>query len=224
MFVTNMFFDTSSIRVIGFDLDQTLYPKSPEVDEAIQKYIYEKIAEHRSCSLEEARNLFREQYQEGKGLSGSKSLEALGVPNAREIVQEALERADIASTLVADPRTLELLTYLKSKYKNIDIVTGSNSPITLKKLEKLNLSTALFNHLITDSDAAKSDGEAYRLWLSKYPNLTPTNFLYIGDRVSSDYEIPKTLGIKSVLVNLSKKDEMLPVLQLSSLLELKDIL
>ena len=53
-----------NIKVIGFDLDQTLYPKSPEIDEAIQIYLYQKIAEHLGISIEVAENKFKEITQE----------------------------------------------------------------------------------------------------------------------------------------------------------------
>jgi len=219
-----MTFDATLIKVIGFDLDQTLYPKSPKIDESIQKYIYEKIAEHKNCTQEEARTLFTDLYKEGCGLSGSKTLEMLEIPNAQEIVQEALERADIASSLIPNQKTLELLHTLKKKYGNIDLITGSDVSNTTKKLEKLSIPKELFNYLITGEIATKSTGEAYILWFSKYPHLRPNEFLYIGDRVSSDYEAPDALGIKTILVNIKKEDPLLPVLQLSSLLDLKKIL
>lgn len=213
----------TKIKVIGFDLDQTLYPKSPEVDEAIQKYIYEKIAEHRKCSLGEAKKLFTALYKNGAGIGGSKTLDVLGVPNSKEIVQEALERADIASILVPNEETTVFLKKLKGKYKNLDILTGSNDSNTYKKLGKLNIDKEIFSHIITADNAKKSDGTSYKLWLSMY-DLTPENFLYVGDRIRSDYEVPRQLGVTSILVNIAEKDSNVDCPQLSSLLELENYL
>jgi FMN phosphatase YigB (HAD superfamily) len=213
-----------TIRVIGFDLDQTLYSKSPEIDAAIQGYIYNKIAEHRDVSLAEAEQLFKERYQEGRGMSGSESLIDLGIPNARDIVQEALEQADIAQFLTPDAETLALLQGLLQRYHHIDLVTGSNHENAIRKLRHLELPESLFSHILTGDQAQKSTGEAYRKWLTLYPEFSPEQFLYIGDRVRSDYEIPHELGIQSVLVNIAHTDSALPVLQLPRLAELKDYL
>ncbi len=210
-------------KVIGFDLDQTLYPKSPEIDEAIQKYIYEKIAASKKCSLGEARALFADLYKDGAGMGGSKALATLEIPNGKEIVQEALERADIASFLVPNPETINLLKKLKEKYKNLDVITGSNGSITHRKLKKLDIGKEIFSHIITKDDASKSDGSAYKIWLSFY-DLPPENFLYIGDRVMSDYEVPKNIGVKSILVNIKEKNDGVDCPQLSSLLELEKYL
>lgn len=194
------------IKVVGFDLDQTLYPKSPEIDEAIQGYLYKKITEHKGCSLTEAEKLFKDLYKDGRGISGSKTLIELGLPRAKELVQEALEKADIDKFLKPDRRIPELLKKIRNKYGNIDLLTGSDKENCFKKLKKLSIPAWLFSNIITANDASKSDGEAYKLWFSLYPDLKSENFLYVGDRVSSDYEIPKSFGISAILVNIKEKD------------------
>lgn len=213
----------TQIKVIGFDLDQTLYPKSPEIDSAIQKYIFEVIVSHKKCSSGEAEKLFGNLYKDGTGISGSKTLAALGIQNGKEIVQEALEKADIASFLIPDSETISLLVKLKEKYRNLDILTGSNDSNAFKKLGGLHIDKKIFSHIITKDTAPKSDGSAYKLWLSMY-DLPAEDFLYIGDRVSSDYEVPKELGIKSILVNIERKDDSVDCLQLKSILDIGSLL
>ena len=211
----------SNIYVIGFDLDQTLYPNSPQIDEAIQEYIYKKIAEHKDVSIEEAETLFKDLYKNGNGLSGRKTLIELNIPHPSEVIQEALENADIASVLKQDTSVHALLEKLKQKYHNIDIITGSNRAQATKKLEALSISKNLFNYIIVDEDGSKSDGEAYRLWMSYYPERTPNEFLYIGDREGPDHEAPSSLGIKTILVNVPKKNPNIDIPQLKSLQELE---
>lgn len=206
----------SDIKVIGFDLDQTLYPKSPKIDEAIQSYIYEKIAKHKSCSLAHARTLFTDLYQGGKGLTGSQSLLALEIPNPKEIVQEALENADIAEFLAPDSEVLDLLLRLKNHYQHIDLITGSISAIAKNKLAKLAIPMTIFDEIIT-GEIAKSDGSAYREWLKRRPNLKPQQFLYIGDREKSDYWVPNELGIRAMLVNIKTPNNDIDCLQLINL-------
>ncbi|MFH1460864.1 MAG: HAD family hydrolase [Patescibacteria group bacterium] len=213
-----------TIKVIGFDLDQTLYPKSPEIDKAIQGYIYQKISERKKCSLAEAKKLFDGLYKQGKGLSGSQSLIVLGIPRARDIVQKALENTDIAFFLNPNPETNKLLKALKKRYKNIDLITGSNRKNTLNKLNHLKIPAAIFSLLITNlGNLSKSDGQAYKLWLSHY-QFKPEQFLYIGDRISSDYLVPRELKINTILVNAKEKDDLVDCPQLPSLKEIKNLL
>lgn len=215
----------NTIKVIGFDLDQTLFPKSPEIDEAIQGYMYEKIAEHKKVSVVEATEMFRSLYKEGSGLSGTQTLKYLGLPNASEVVQEALERADIARFLHANKEVSQLLEDLKNKFAAVDLITGSGTHVMNKKLEKLQIPLSTFDHVIDGALASKSDGDAYELWLSYYKDkFKPQEFLYIGDRVRSDYEVPSQFGIQCILVNIAEKKPEADCLQLEKLIDLRSIL
>ncbi|MFA6551872.1 MAG: HAD family hydrolase [Candidatus Paceibacterota bacterium] len=209
------------IKVIGFDLDQTLYPKSPEIDDAIQAYLYKEIADYKKVSLEEAEKMFKDLYLEGKGLSGSKSMEALGIPNGKEAVQIALEKADIASFLKPDEEVLKLLKDLKIKYKNLDLITGSSKSIVDDKLREIGIKKSIFNNIITADEASKPDLSAFKMWFNFYPNLKPEQFLYIGDRPFSDFIAPSSLGISVILVNQKEKDSALNCPQLESFVDLK---
>ena len=213
-----------NIRVVGFDLDQTLYPKSPLIDERIQEYLYEAIAEHRKVDREAAKQLFKERYRDGSGLSGRQTLEELGLPNAGELVQEALERADITSLLVPDVETNALLAEIHSRYEGMDLITGSNERGAEEKLKALGLATSLFTNVITADRSTKSNGDSYRLWLSLYPQHAPEHFLYVGDRVRTDHEIPASLGIRTALVYVPTPDPALACLQCTSLGDLRSIL
>ncbi|HEY4522972.1 MAG TPA: HAD family hydrolase [Candidatus Paceibacterota bacterium] len=212
------------IRVVGFDLDQTLYPKSPEIDEMIGHYLYERIVEHRSVSLAEARELFTSRYLEGSGMSGGEVMRDLGLANGAELVQEALERADITSLLQPDPATCELLAALAQSYRSVDLITGSGREQARQKLAALNIPLETFGLVITDDEASKATGASYRLWLSHYPNLGPDQFVYIGDRPRSDYEIPAALGIRTVLVYVRETNPDIDAYQIANLLGLRDIL
>jgi len=192
------------IKFIGFDLDQTLYPKSTKIDEAIQSYIYKKIAEFKGCEIEEAKSLFYSHYPK---LSGRKTLIALGIPNAADVVQEALEKADLSQFLVPDIRVHRLLEDLGKKF-SLSLITGSSKEVTKMKLVKLQIDESTFEIIIT-GEVSKSDGTAYRQWIAKLQKdngaILPSNLLYVGDRPSTDAEVPLSLGIASVLVNVTKK-------------------
>ena len=85
-------------------------------------------------------------------------------------------------------------------------------------MNKLDIDTELFTHIITKDDGSKSDLSAFHIWFTYYPDYKPENFLYIGDRAGTDYEKPKELGIKSILVNIKIPDQSVDCIQLPSLL------
>lgn len=216
--------DLKDIRVVGFDLDQTLYPKSPLIDERIQAYLYQKIAEHAGVSLVEAEKLFKDRYRNGAGMSGRETLEDLGLPDASDMVQEALEHADLTSVLVPDLETNQLLEDIGKAYEGMDLITGSNLEQTTKKLAVLDIDTSVFTHVITADDSKKSTGESYEKWLALYPNLKPHQFLYIGDRSRSDHDVPAALGIRTCLVYVTSPSPTSTALQLANLRELRNVL
>lgn len=221
----NKNFSYSHIKVIGFDLDQTLYPKSSEVDEAIQAYIYQKIATHKKIEIEEGARLFKNLYKDGDGLSGRRTLETLEIPGADTIIQEALEKADIASILKPNLEINSLLNQLKEKYPLLDIISGSSTKDIKKKLDKLQINSGLFNNLIGGDCGSKSDLSAFKLWLANYPELPSSAFLYIGDRLSTDYLAPKELGIKAILINTKNRYEAdIDCLQINYFTQLGDYL
>jgi FMN phosphatase YigB (HAD superfamily) len=209
-----------TIRVIGFDLDQTLYPKSPEIDSAIQQYIYLKIAEYKKYSLDEAELAFKNLYKNGSGLSGSKSLMALGIPGAQDIIQNALERAPIAQFLKPNKETARLIEMAKKIYEGVDLITSSNTKNMEQKLRKLAISPDIFSHVLTADHGSKSDTSIYTKWFLYYKHLKPEQFLYIGDRPFSDYEIPNKMGIKTILIYVTAPDPNIDCPQLSSFEEI----
>lgn len=215
-----------NVKVVGFDLDQTLYIKSAEIDEEIQKYIYEVLSRDKKCSIEDAKQMFCSHYPE---LSGSKSLMKLGYErsDAKEIVQEAVARADVSRFLEPSLDVLNLLKAIKEKYGSLSLITASNIENSVSKLNKLEIPIELFDYF-SAGEYSKSDGTAYEKWIEKFlendSSLKPENFLYIGDRKTSDSVVPGKLGIKSILVNVDKIEQDYDVLQLSKLLDLKDVL
>lgn len=216
--------DIKKVKVIGFDLDQTFYPKSPEIDTAIQEYIYHKIAEHKQCTFEEGKAMFCQHYP---AISGRKTLIKLGVPNAEGIIQESLENADIAKFLVPDKKVQELLQHVKGKYGSLSIITGSSHKVCKQKLEALQIPISWFDCIIAGG-VSKSDGTAFKEWMAHFQkqnlSLRPENFLYIGDRAMTDAVIPLQLGMQAILVNIKEKDESVKVEQLAKLVDIAKLL
>jgi FMN phosphatase YigB (HAD superfamily) len=83
---------------------------------------------------------------------------------------------------------------------------------------------AMFSHIITDDHFAKSNGDAYKAWLERYPGVDASDFLYVGDRPKTDYSVPRELGIVTILVNQKKVDPEIDSPQLPTLLDIKGLL
>lgn len=194
------------VQIVGIDLDQTLYPKSQAVDDAIQRGIYPYIADLKGISIENAETLFVNAYEEAG--SGSKALVALGfdVESASAIVQEALDNADLSSVLVFDAKVKALVYALSYAFSHVDLITGSNRSNALSKLGKIGIDLDVFGLAIYGDDVlpdgtrlSKSDGSAFIEWM-QYDNLPPEAHLYIGDRAKTDHTMPASMGIQTILV------------------------
>lgn len=220
------FADYKNIKVIGFDLDQTLYPKSQEIDEAIKNPLRMAISNLLKVDFSEGKKIFDTLHKDGKGLSGRKTLTEIGFlpEEADQLVQNAVENSDISDFLVPNKKVTDLLIKLKSKYGSIDLITGSRYENAIHKLNKLKISQNIFKKIIAGDTASKSDLTAYKLWMEYHPNYKPENFLYIGDRTSSDYEKPKELGIKSILVNTEEIDPSIECPQLQTIFDVQKYL
>jgi FMN phosphatase YigB (HAD superfamily) len=216
-------FDPTGIDVVGFDLDNTLYPVTPEMNDEIQGYIYTHIADELGVDVETAKSLFHHHYKHGHGLSGGASLRALGV-SSEGVVQRALEEADIAQYLTPDHETLQLLDDLQRRYRSVDLLTGSDRSQTMRKLGALAIPPEVFGVIITGDMAEKGNGDAFRMWLERYDRLRPEQFVNVGDRPQLDHTAPMRLGIRSILVNMKVVDPAITCPQLPTLHEVRGIL
>jgi FMN phosphatase YigB (HAD superfamily) len=216
-------FDPTGIEVVGFDLDNTLYPVTDAMNDEIQHYIYGHIAEELGTDIETAEALFHQHYKHGHGLSGGASLRALGV-SSEGVVQRALEEADIAQHLEPDGETLRLLDDLLRRYHSVDLLTGSDIDQTRRKLGALAIPPEVFGVIITGDMAEKGNGDAFRMWLGRYDRLQPAQLVNVGDRPQLDHIAPMRLGIRSILVNMKVVDPTIACPQLPSLHEVRCLL
>lgn len=208
------------ISVIGFDLDGTLYPISPEIRKIQRNKIYERMSFHFGISPEESEKLFEKYYAELG--SGTKSMEEVSkrlqksTPSG-DFIQESLEQADFLDLLKPNLLLNEMLTRI-SKEKRLDLITGSTSLFLLKKLEKIGISADLFNSLFTHEDGSKSTQEIYLKWLNQ-TKLPSYMHLYVGDNSKLDVNVPKSLGIKTCFLGEYDKADF----QIKDILELEKL-
>jgi FMN phosphatase YigB (HAD superfamily) len=194
------------IEVIGFDLDNTLYSQSEEMQTRIRNKIYFILSSELKIDPSEAKSLFEQNYNGNFqwSHSGSRTINYIGekfgiVLNGSNIVQKAIETADILDLIKPNPNLNLLLLKLSKKYK-LDLITGSEKNYALKKLDKIAINPNLFEIKITGSDkVSKSDGSAYNLWIS-LRKINPKKIIYIGDNPKQDLLIPVGFGIKTCFI------------------------
>ena len=191
------------VRVIGWDLDQTLYPKSHLIDNAIRLGLYEVVAKTRNISIGDAKTLFDKKYSaHGKGEA---VFIELGIPDAENLYQYLIESADLSRFLKPDDATNATLKTLRQRFQQ-DLITGSPKQCALSRLSSLGIKPNLFEHMIFgdsvqgDTKLHKVGGDAFKFWLQQYPELQPEQFVYVGDRITSDYLPARDLGIQTVLI------------------------
>ncbi|MDO8528890.1 MAG: HAD family hydrolase [Nanoarchaeota archaeon] len=213
-----------NISAIGFDLDGTLYPITPEIRKIQRGKIYENISKYFGIPLEHANRLFEENYS-AIG-SGTKTIgviaKSLGKPSpGRDFVQEALEQADFLDLIEKNPSLVAMLERMSrsKKHGRPDLITGSTREYALRKLERVGISPEVFLYLFTHEDGSKSSQDIYEKWLSR-TMLRPSQHLYIGDQQKLDIDVPRSLGIRTCIVG----EYELADFQIENILDLEALL
>jgi putative hydrolase of the HAD superfamily len=122
------------------------------------------------------------------------------------------------------PHAVEVLKYLKSKYK-LSIVSNGFYETQLKKLKASGL-IDYFEKVFTSDllKVAKPNVEIYRE-VVKNVNARKRNSLFIGDNLANDVVGPRKFGMDQVWYNHDNvKSDIHPTYEIKSLIELKHIL
>jgi len=214
------------IKVIGFDLDNTLYNSNEEMQKKIRGKIYEKLSVIFKIPLKESENLFEKNYNGDFPWknSGRRTIEELArrfntSVDGREIVQESIEEAEIIDLIEENKMLEEMLKRLKQKYR-LDIITSGDYEFALKKLDKIGVEKKLFDLILAQGKfGGKTTGDVYKYWINEL-KINPNQILYVGDNLRADIEIPKLLGIKTCFIG---KENSMADICINDILELEKL-
>lgn len=206
-------FDPNRIKRVGFDLDRTLYVDDPRLDDLMMEGIYRNIAERLSMPYEEARVKFLDIRSQTN--SSGLALKELGYSRdeAEKVVRASSDEADLSSVIAPNQTVLSALEELKARYGSLDLITGTDREIALHRLTLLGIKEPfrLFEATIFGDDSnpdnqqlSKQDGSAFREWMLLDPDLTPDQFLYVGDTLG-DLEVPRKLGMCAIRIGQSER-------------------
>lgn len=191
----------SLIKAVGFDLDRTLYPDTPEMNERVAQEIFKTILKFKPEleTIERAASIYRKR---GKELhSWSKVLREVGVENCREVLNICLDSADITDLIKEDKKLVLIIEELHQMFW-LFLVTGSIQSQAIKKLAKIGIRPELFHFSSFGDDPhslSETSAKNFQHFLSKSP-YQPSEHVYIGDDPQRDVIPPKSLGMKTILV------------------------
>ncbi len=189
----------NEIKAVGFDLDQTLYPDTPQIQALVRQEIYRLIAGAKNITESEAKNLFEFEYKKlGRGTLAVQNI--LNISDANDIMQACLEKAGVDKLLKHDTQLVELIKEIKSSKKTF-LITGSSRKNSISKLDKLGLKLDIFDYVlcIDDPNSDKLYGNPFQQIIAK-TGFNPKEHVYVGDREKIDITPAKNAGMKAIYV------------------------
>jgi FMN phosphatase YigB (HAD superfamily) len=189
--------DPKTIKLIGFDLDQTLYKETKLTFKIYRETVYRLAAQELGLELEVAKKQFKKHYQILK--SGREALEKMGIKNAEKLSLKISQEADLSLAIKKDQKLIHLLGYLSKKY-TLFLVTSSAKKSAFAKIKALGIDPKIFRYKIFGDNflGGKFSGDSFR-GLLKLTKRKPEEHLFIGDKETIDILPPKKLGMRTAL-------------------------
>ena len=197
----------SSIRVISFDLDDTLWPCRPAIQRAEQQ-LYDWLAEHapeipRMYSMEAMRQHRLDFQRDNPDIAHDLTrvrqgalqqlADAHGYP--RSLVEQGTAMFREARNQVTPyPDVLPVLERLLPRYRLVSITNGN------AEIEKTPLSN-VFHRSFTaaEAGAARPDPALFRAVLD-WSEIAPASILHVGDDPVMDVEPARRLGLRTAWI------------------------
>ena len=193
-----------NIKAVGFDLDQTLYPNSAEVQVLVRGEIYRFISTTLKIPSAAAQQRFDEAYDRIGG--GGRALESLGIADGSERLRDCVAKADVSRILQWDLQLEKMIDRISKGYFTF-LITESRREDAIKKLHALGLCPSMFNYAAywDTTQSRKHTGTIYPL-IFQLSGFQPEQHLYVGDKMNDDILPAKKAGLKTVLVGSEKSD------------------
>ncbi len=188
------------VDVVGFDLDNTLYTLTEEMQSWIRQRVCVVTSERLRRDSGEVQREFEERYKELQ--SARRSLMALGLPEDEsiDIVQRCLEEEEIVGFIKRDEQLAALIGKLRKEY-GLFLITGSNEKLTGEKLRRLGVEKEVFSVMVcANTQYRREDGSAFH-YVSAALQVPHQRMLFVGDREAVDILPAARLGIKTAIVN-----------------------
>lgn len=231
---------TSTIKHVFFDLDRTLWDFNANSREELANLwktynlhqkgislpeefikIYEKVNEE--CWAKYRKKEITKEELRGKRFEDTLAYFGINEAGLAEKIGASYIKNSPQRTILVEG-TLDLLAYLKKKYK-LHVITNGFNEVQHLKLNNCNL-TPFFEKVITSDEVGvlKPNPEVFEYALEK-ANAKNTESIYIGDSLKIDVEGAINVGMQAIFFNPNKKVHSLDILgDVTTLKEIKNII
>ncbi|MFQ5920652.1 MAG: HAD family hydrolase [Nitrososphaerales archaeon] len=192
------------LSVLSFDLDGTLIKKG--LDDVFWQELIPKIyAEKRKIGFDDARRFILEEY------------DRIGSDDPRWYIPEYwFERFDLPGSI---PEVLGMVQYAEGVYDDVPLLSGlskryrvvisTNNPRIilehkLKVLKQVEESVSDTFSSVSDFNRMVKSTEFYTAVCERM-GIRPEQMLHVGDDPRHDLAIPKSLGVKALLIDRERK-------------------
>lgn len=189
------------IKVIIFDLDDTLYDCSGTLVLRGRRQVARTIARLTRCSEEEA-YLLQLEMEEKYGTKANiyeKIVSFYNLPDTyTEKLLDEFINVDI-SNITLFPDVMDTLVQLKARGYKLILVTAGEKQIQKKKINVLGLHDNYFDEiLIPDRNNGQTKKACFQEIMQRY-NLEPEEILCVGDKIDDELTAGKSLGMVTVM-------------------------
>jgi putative hydrolase of the HAD superfamily len=190
------------IKVIIFDLDDTLYDCSGTLVLRGRRQAAKTIAKMINCSEEEAFHMQLEMEEKyGTQVNIYENIVIpYGLPStyARELLEEFIH-IDI-SNIHLFPDVLDTLKQLKMRGCKLILVTSGEKQIQKKKIDVLGLNNSYFDEtLIVERNNGQTKKDCFREITKRY-NVKPEEIICVGDKIDDELTAGKSFGMVTVML------------------------
>ncbi len=198
---------SNRIKLISFDLDETLVDTRGFEDEFWEEIIPRVISKKHKITLEEAKALTIKSYRE----VGRDVIEYFRPSYWFKIFKIDEDWLNLANKvrfkIKAFPDVKDALKKLSKKYKLI-VITHSIRQSAKFKLDKANIKKFFVNFfsVIDDFKVVKRNERIYLSALKKL-KIKPNELIHVGNDYKYDYLVTRKIGIRAILIDRDIKRE-----------------
>ena len=186
-----------TLKVIGWDVDGTLYQADSALSQEIDRLKIARVAEKLGCSIRKATEQFQQMLTKLK--SNTKTLDALGIDGQAFFIS-VWDEIDLSQHIHPNPTLVQ--AFLHEKRYKFAILSNSNTPAQVeRKLQLIGLAPAMFSKILTSTDigANKPDPQAFLAFVACV-GAQAKEILYVGDREDVDIIPAHKLGLRTGIV------------------------
>lgn len=193
--------NSGNIKVIIFDLDDTLYDCSGTLVVRGRRQVAKTIAKLINCSEEEAYQLQLDM-EEKYGVKANiyeKIVSHYHLPGtyAQELLEEFVH-TDI-SDITVFPDVIDTMIQLKGRGYWMVLVTSGDKEIQRKKIDVLGLNNKYFDDIvITERNKGQPKKACFQEIMKRY-DLQAEEFVCVGDKIDDELTASKSLGMVTVM-------------------------